>query len=162
MWLTDPLLVLSCIDYANSLYCNLPNYRLKKLNIIIRSSVRIINNLNIYFHVPISKIRHNLKILDAYKRSFLKSVLLVHNIIYSTHTSNLSMLLNYYFPLSSLISANSLKLNLTKYNYRLLLGRSFRITSPLNWNLLPNKLRCISNFISFRAKVKCYLLSLHI
>ena len=46
----------------------------------------------------------------------------------------------------------------SKYNYRLLLGRSFRITALLNWNLLPNKLRCISNVISFRAKVKHYSL----
>ena len=94
--------------------------------------------------------------------SFLKSVLLVHSIIYSTHTSNLSTLIKYYFPTSSLRSAKSLKLNLPKYNYRLLLGRSFRITAPLNWNLLPNKLRCISNVILYRAKVKCYLPSLHI
>ena len=152
----------SRIYYLNSLYCNLPNYRLSKLNMIIRSSVRIINNLNIYCHAPISKMRHNLKVLDAYKRSFLKYVLLVHNIIYSNHTSNISTLIKYYFPhSSSLRSAKSVKLNLPKYNYRLLLGRLFRITVPLNWNLLPNKLRCISKVISFRAKVKCYLLSLH-
>ena len=84
---------------------------------IIRSSVRIINNLNIYFHSSISKMRHNLKILDADKRSFLKSVLLVHNIIYSKHTSNISTLIKYYFPHSFLRSAKSVKLNLPKYNY---------------------------------------------
>ena len=78
-------LVLSRIDYANSLYCNLPNYRLNKLNMIIRSSVRIINNLNIYFHASISKMSHNLEILDADD-----------------------------FPLSSLRSAKSAKLNLLK------------------------------------------------
>ena len=49
-------LVFSRIDYANSLYCNLPNYRLNKLNMIIRSSVRI---------------RHNLKILETDKSAFL-------------------------------------------------------------------------------------------
>ena len=146
-------LVFLSIDYANYLYSNLPNYRINKLNMIIRSSVRIINNLNIYCHASISKIRHSLKILDAYKRSFLKSLLLVHNIIYSNHTSNLSRLIKYYFAHSSLRSAKSVKLNLPKYKYKLLLGRSFRITAPLNWNLLPNKLRCISNVISFRAKV---------
>ena len=135
----------SRINYANSLYCNLPNYRLNKLNMIIRSSVRIINNLNIYFHTLISKIRHNLKILYADKRSLLKSVLLVHNIIYSTHTSNLSI--KYYFPHSSFRSVKSVKLNLPTYNYRLLLGRSFRITVPINCNLLPNKLRFISNVV---------------
>ena len=74
----------SPIDYTNSLYFNLPNYRL--------------NKLNIYFHAPISKMQHNVKILDADKKSFLKSVLLVHNIIYSTRTSNLSTLIKYYFP----------------------------------------------------------------
>ena len=103
------------INYANSLYCNFSNYRLNKLNMTIRSFVRIINNLNIYFHAPISKIRHNLKILDADKRSFLNSVLLVHNIIYSNHTSNLSTLIKYYFPPSSLRSAKSVKRNLLKY-----------------------------------------------
>ena len=66
--------------------------------------------------------RHSFKILDADKKSFLKSVLLVHNIIYSTHTSNLSTLIKYYFPPPSLRSAKSVKLNLPKYNYRLLLG----------------------------------------
>ena len=86
--------------------------------------------------------RHNFKILDAYKRFFLKSVLLVHNIIYSTYTSNLSTLIKYYFPPSFPRSAKSVKLNQPKYNYRLLLGRllPFRITAPPNWNLLPNKL----------------------
>ena len=66
--------------------------------------------------------RHSLKILDADKRSFLKSVLLVHYISYSTHTSNLSTLIKYYFPPSSFRSAKSVKLNLPKDNYRLLLG----------------------------------------
>ena len=132
MYFTDPLTCVLRIDYANSLYCNLPIHRLNKLNMIIRSSVRIINNLNIYFHAPISKMRHNLKILDADKRLFLKSVLLIHNIIYSTHTSNLSTLIKYYFPPSSLRSAKSVKLNLPKYNYRIFLDRSFRITAPLN------------------------------
>ena len=125
-------LVFSRIDYANAPYCNLPNYRLNKLNMIIRSSVRIINNLNIYFQTTIIKMRYNFKILDADKRSFLKSVVLVHNIIYSTHTSNLSTLIKYYFPPSSLRSAKSVKLNLPKYKYRSLLVRSFRITAPLN------------------------------
>ena len=132
-------LVFSRIDYANSLYCNLPNYRLNKLNMIIRLSVRIINNLNIYCHTPISKMRHNLKILEADKRLFLKSISLVHNIIYSNNTSNLSTLIKYYFPPSSLRSTKAVKLNLPKYNYRLLLSRSFRINTHLNWNLLPNK-----------------------
>ena len=90
-------LVFSRIDYANSLYCNLAKYRRNKLNIIIRSSVRIMNNLDIYFNTPIRKMLYNFKILDADKRSFLKSVLLVHNIIYSTHTSNISTLIKYYF-----------------------------------------------------------------
>ena len=60
-------LVFSRIDYRNSLYGNLPNYRLDTLNIIIRSSVGIINNLNIYFHAQISKMRYNFKILYADK-----------------------------------------------------------------------------------------------
>ena len=65
---------------------------------IIRSSVRIINNLNIYFHAPIIKMRHNFKMIDADKRSFLKYVLPVHDMISSTHAFNQSMLIKYYFP----------------------------------------------------------------
>ena len=49
-------LVFSRINNAYSLYCNLPNYRLNKLNMILRSSLRMLNNLNIYVHASVCKI----------------------------------------------------------------------------------------------------------
>ena len=93
-----------------------------KINMIFYSSVRIINNLSIHCHTPISKMRQNLKILDAYKMSFLKYAIIVHNKMYSTHTSNISTLIKLYFSPSSLRFVKWVKLNLPKYNYRLLLG----------------------------------------
>ena len=91
-------------------------------------------------------------------RSFLKSVSLVHNLIYSNTYNILSERISYYRPLSSLRSVKSVKLNLPKYNYETIMGRYFCVSEPTNWNKLTAKLRCEINYNIFRRKVKLFLL----
>ena len=103
-------------------------------------------------------LQHKLQILSLKDRAFLKSVLLVHNLIYSNTSNILSERISYYRPLSSLRSAKSVKLNFPKYNYETIMGRSFCVSAPTNWNKLPTKLRCEINYNIFRRKVKLFLL----
>ena len=73
-------LVLSRLDYVNSLYNRLPKCRTDK---IIRSSIRTIHNIKFNDHISIISLQHKLQILSLKDRAFLKSVSLVHNLIYS-------------------------------------------------------------------------------
>ena len=63
----------------------------------------------------------------------------------------------YFRHISSLRSAKSVKLNLPKYNYETIMGRSFYVSAPTNWNKLPVKLRCEMKYNIFRGKVKLLL-----
>ena len=64
----------------------------------------------------------------------------------------------YYRPLSSLISTNSVKLNLPIYNYVTSMCRSFCVSAPTNWNKLPENLRCEMKYNIFRRTVKLFVL----
>ena len=151
-------LVFSRLDYVNSLYNRLPKCRTNKIDKIIRSSIRTIHNIKFNNHISISSLQHKLQILSLKDRAFLKSVSLVHNLIYSNTSNILSERISYYRPLSSLRSAKSVKLNLPKYNYETIMGRSFCVSAPTNWNKLPTKLCCEINYNIFRRKVKLFLL----
>ena len=136
-------LVFSCLDYVNSLYNRLTKFRFNKIDNIIRSSIRTIHNIKCNNHISISFLQHKLQILSLKDSSFITSVSLVHNLIYSNTYNILSERISYYRPLSSLRSAKSVKLNLPKYNYETIImvypymGISFCVSEPTNWNKLP-------------------------
>ena len=150
-------LILSYLDYVNSLYNILPKCRTNKIDNIIRSSIRTIHNIKFNNHISISSLQHKLQILSLKDSAFL-SFSLVHNLIYSNTYNIISERISYYRTLSSLRSARSVKLNLPKYNYETIMGRSFCVSAPTNWNKLPAKLRCEINYNNFRRKVKLFLL----
>ena len=108
--------------------------------------------------ISISSLQHKLQILSLKDRAFLKSISLFHNHIYSNTSNILSERISYYRPLSSLRSAKSVKINLPKYNYDNIMGRSFCVSAPTNWNKLLTKLHCEINYNIFRRKVKLFLL----
>ena len=74
--------VFSRLDYVNSLYNRLPKCRTNTIYNIIRSSIRTIHNIKSNNHISISSLQHKLQILPLKDRAFLKSVSLVHNLIY--------------------------------------------------------------------------------
>ena len=134
-------LVFSRLDYVNSLYNRLSKCRTNTIDKIIRSSIRTIHNIKFNNHISICSLQHKLQTLSLKDRAFLKFDSLVHKLIYSNTYNILSERISYYRPLSSLRSAKSVKLNLPKYNYETIMGRSFCVSAPTNWNKLPAKLR---------------------
>ena len=92
------------------------------------------HNIKLNNHISISSLQHKLQILSLKDRAFLKSVSLVHNLIYSNTSNILSERISYYRSLSSLRSAKSVKINVPKYNYETIMGRSFCVSAPTNWN----------------------------
>ena len=106
----------------------------------------------------ISSLQHTLQILSLKERDFLKSVSLVHNHIYSNTNNIVYERISYYRPLSSLRSAKSVQLNVSKYNYEIIMGKSFCVSAPINWNNLPAKLSCEMKYNILRRKVKLCLL----
>ena len=54
-------LVLSIIDYCGSLFNDLKNIEVKKIDIIIRSSIRLIYNINRSEYLKTDEHQHNLK-----------------------------------------------------------------------------------------------------
>ena len=155
-------LVFTYIDYVNSQYNRLPKCMTNTVDKIIRSSICTIHNIKFYNHISISSLQNKLQLLSLKDRAFLKSVSLVHNIIYSNTYNILSEMISYYRPLSSLRSAKSVKLNLPKYNYETIMVRSFYVSAPTNWNKLPEKLRCEIKYNIFLRKVKLFFININI
>ena len=86
-------LVISNLDYCNSLYMNLPKTRLNKLRSILNGAVRFIYNIEYRTTdlVPFYKKAH---ILPIDQRIFFKVCLLTHKSVYGTAPGYLKVLLD--------------------------------------------------------------------
>ena len=146
-------LVLSRIDYCNSLYFNLPDITLKPLNKVFNYAARLVCRVPLYSHVtPLIICLHWLpikyriifkictlmfKLKDNFAPVYLKCLVNLPN------KSNLrSSTANHYFiPSINHIFAK----------------RSFSYAGPFLWNNLPSNLTKCNSLLSFRRGLKTFL-----
>ena len=154
-------LVISKIDYCNSLYMNLPKTRLKKLKSILNGAVRFIYNIQDRTTdlVPFYKKSH---ILPIDQKKMFKVCLLTHKTVHGKASCYLKELVETEVASDtcntrSKIPGDNFKLKISRTAKMKVFARRFSNYAPVAWNSLPLVIRCINNTDCFKRMLKNHL-----
>jgi len=151
-------LVLSKLNFACTLYMNLPKKQLKKLQKIQNFAARLVTKSPKFTHVtPLLK---NLKWLPVTEFIKYRYLTIVYQCIQKEAPEYLNTLITLYNPNRTLRSAANLLLEVPQINSKF--GRrSFSFLAPTLWNSLPNNLKSIDTTTKFKKGLKQYLLKIY-
>ena len=148
-------LVLSKLDYCNSLLLGLPEYQMNKLQQIQNMACRVIFHLRKYDHIMQHlKALHWLKIRE---RIAYKIALLIHKCKNNQAQVYLQELLPSKHHERPLRSSMSEYLNSDFCRNTHTLRSSFSAAGPKIWNSLPLDTRMEKYTVTFKKKLKTYL-----
>ena len=150
-------LVLSHIDFCNSLYIYLPNYILRELQLIINSSARLIVGMPRFSRDPVSPACIELHFLPVKARIIYKICLLTFKSLTFGQPIYLAELLNIRQISRDLRSSSDLRLDepiIAQSNFS---NRCFEYVAPRLYNSLPVAVRDSSTVFTFKRRLKTFL-----
>lgn len=152
-------LVLSHIDYANAILFGLSQTELNKLQRIQSITAKLI--LGRQKHDSVTCALKELHWLPVQLRIKHKIITLVHKCIYGKAPQYLKELIKAkQIKRAGLRSGNiSNLLEVPRCSRKTYASRSFSVAGPTLWNSLPEKLRGISDFDTFKHSLKTFLFS---
>ena len=163
----DPLkrlvnaLVISHLDYCNSLLYGLPSYELAKLQRVQNTAARLIVGARRSDHM--TPILRDLHWLPIPARLEFKILLLTFKCLHNQGPSYLRELLKFRNPSRTLRSS---KQSLLQNSYRpntLYYGeRAFAFAAPKLWNSIPEHIKAASSLSTFKTALKTYLFRRHL
>ena len=150
-------LILSKVDFCNSLYTNIPQYQTTSLKRLLNFCVRFIYNLPKRSSVSEYYLKSHILPIDA--RIEFKTSLLVHKCVHAYAPPYLSGLVkfnDYYNSPYSLRSEDDYFCLQTAHTARTsnLGWRRFSIYAPVIWNKLPYELRICTDIEKFKTLLK--------
>ena len=151
-------LVLSCIDFCNSLLAGLPQSLVGKLQRVQNSTARLV--VRALPHVHITQILRHLHWLPVRARISYKIASLCFNTITSSIPAYLSDLLHLYSPRSLRSSANTRLLKIPLYKCKTKGHRAFLYFGPSVWNSLLLHIRNSTTIDTFKCALQTYLFNL--
>ena len=151
--------VISRVDYCNSLYYNLPNYQLKKLQGIFNRAARLITNEPPWERITPTLIE--LHWLPVRARIVFKICVLVYQALNTQEPKYLEKHLRRYSINSSVQTRHSHDIHrLEEPRANTNIGtRAFAHCAPRLYNRLPNAVKNSENLAIFKKKLKTYLFS---
>ena len=148
-------LVISKMDYCNSLLGGMYSYNMKKLQHIQNAAARIIFCQSKYCHItPLLKELHWLQITEWIDYKIAVIVFCCRKGLAPNYLSTM-IVKSHNRPLRSTTNNN---LPVNKFNTTFVNNRSFKALGPRIWNNLPDRLRNIEDINIFKAKLKTFLL----
>ena len=143
-------LVFSQIDYCNALYYMLNADLLAMLQSVQNSAARLVCKVNRFDNISSDSLFKDLHWLKVNQRIEYKIVCIVYKCLNGLAPADLSSAL----VLSK--SSRTLMLNIPSFHSRY--GeRSFSVSGPRLWNMLPYEIRSSNTLFDFKKKVKTYL-----
>ena len=143
------------IDYCNSVYFNLPQQQIKKLQRLLNAAIRFVFKIRRRTSVtPFLKKAH---ILPVNLRIRFKVCVLAFKCVNGCAPKYLTGMLRKKTSLGSLRISNDITLlhepRLDQLNYK---NRQFEIYGPREWNGLPRDLREICSLDIFKSRLKTF------
>ena len=149
-------LVLSRIDYCNSLLAGFPQSLVSKLQRVQNHVARLV--VRVLPHVHIAPILRLLNWLPVRARISYKTACLCFNAITSSTSAYLSDLLHLYSPSRSLRSrADTRLLKIALRKCKTKGDRAFSYFGPSVWNSLPLYIRDATTIDTLKSSLKSYL-----
>lgn len=150
-------LISSRLDFCNSLFCNLPQREISRIQRLQNCAARLLTYTKKTTHI--TPVLRSLHWLPVDKRIAFKILLLVYRTLHTSAPVYLQDTLNIYTPPRNLRSSNSqiLQVPRVKRNWG---ERSFSYIGPTLWNNLPFSLRQAKSIQVFKSNLKTYLFNL--
>ena len=150
-------LVLSHIDFCNSLYFGVSNNALHPLQMILNSAARLVVNLPRFSHVRITPICIQLHFLPVRARIEFKICLLVFKVLKYGHPLYLSDLLKPYEHTSSVQLRSIGRLHEPIISSLSNSERCFEYYAPRLYNKLPNDVKMQNSIPTFKRMLKTHI-----
>ena len=152
-------LVLSRLDYGNSLLAGIPDTLLHKLQKVQNSAARLVFRCPKRTHV--TPLLHALHWLPISQRIDYKLATMCFNVINMTAPHALTEILTVYIPSRSLRSAADTRmLKVPRRNKKKQGQRAFSYIGPVTWNSLPPSVRYSATLTQFKSALKTHLFRL--
>ena len=148
-------LVISRLDYCNSILYGLPKQDLDKLQRIQHTAARLITGTKRYEHIKPAL--RKLHWLPVESRIIFKVLLITFKIIHGLCPAYLSSLLQLYQPQRSLRSSSKLLFTVPTVNSATYGERAFSFSAPILWNNLPDPIKNTTSLSSFKSALKTFL-----
>jgi len=152
-------LVLSQLDYANSVLTGLPAYLVKRLQSVLNASARLIYGLRRFDLV--NEALMSLHWLRIPERIQFELVVLIHRVLHGNAPEYLGPFtrLSDVPSRSSLRSSSSNHLLIPPVRRSTVGARAFPVARPALWNSLPADITSVDSLPVFRHRLKNYLFS---
>ncbi|KAK6187795.1 hypothetical protein SNE40_005741 [Patella caerulea] len=150
-------LILSKLDYCNSLLTGISSELLQKLQKIQNSAARLVSKSPKCS--SISPVLNSLHWLRISERIEFKILIIVYQCLHGNAPSYLRELVNPYQSTRSLRSQSQHYITVSKWNLKKFGFKSFEVSAALKWNALPLALKTAPTFSIFKSKLKTFLFS---
>jgi hypothetical protein len=151
-------LILSKLDYCNSLLANLPQTEIKRLQAVQNAAARVVTKSKKSDHIsPVLSKLHWLPVQERINHKVLSST---YRAVCDKLPPYLSELTPLYTPTRSLRSASKSLLDAPSardIKTKRYGQRAFKFVAPTLWNSLPGSIREKKSISSFRTALKTYL-----
>ena len=150
-------LVISRLDYCNSLMYGLPAYQIVKLQRVQNSAARLVYMVPKFVHI--SPLLKELHWLPVKFRIEFKILSLTFQVIHGSAPQYLRDLIQIREPLNyNLRTNNEILLVVPPHKSLNSIGdRAFKFAAPKLWNRLPQELRHLDTLCTFKKQLKTYL-----
>ena len=151
-------IVISCLDYCNSLYAGAPVSAIRPLELVQKAAARLVFNLPKFSHT--TPLLRSLHWLPVAARIQFKTLVLAYRAVIGTAPSYLQVLVKPYTPARPLRSSASRRLvasSLRAPGGRATRSRRFSVLAPQWWNDLPTEVRTAESQPIFRRRLKTHL-----